>query len=83
MIHDTPILTRTQSNLVLAYLTRIEARIEAAEIADKHATVERLVDLKDAIDEAFATCEAAKAGHATQFTTADLNAIRNVLPEIG
>ena len=83
MIHNTPILTNIQRRLVLAYLTRLEARIEAADVAGKHATVERLTDLRDAIDIAFATCDAAKAGHATQFSTADLNALRNVLPEVG
>jgi hypothetical protein len=83
MIHDTPILTNVQRRLVLAYLTRLEARIEAADVAGKDATVERLTDLRDAIDIAFATCDAAKAGHPTQFSTADLNALRHVLPEVG
>ncbi len=83
MLLDTPTLTRTQRNLVLAYLTRLDGRIVAAEQADRHATVERLVDLRDAIDIAFATCDAAKAGHATWFSPADLAALRHVLPEIG
>ena len=82
MPHQTPILTHAQREIVLQRLARLERNIAAAEAADKYASVEHMTDLRDALDIALATCDASKAGHPTQFSTADLIALRIALPEI-
>jgi hypothetical protein len=82
MSTKAPTLTPAQRETVVAYLMALENQIDFAAYQEKHATVERLTDKRDAIDMALSTCDAGAAGHATQFTQADLNALRKALPGI-
>jgi hypothetical protein len=82
MITKAPTLTPVQRETVVAYLRALENRIAVAAYEEKHATVERLTDKQDAIDIALSTCDAGAAGHATQFTQADLTALKKALPNL-
>lgn len=80
MITKGPTLTPAQRETVIAYLMALENQIDFAAYQEKHATLERLTDKRDAIDMALRICDAGAAGHATQFTQSDLNALRKALP---
>jgi hypothetical protein len=82
MYHPTPNLTRDQRKTVILYVLHLSRRIDEAEKANRHATVERLVDLRDAVEIALATCDAHAEGETTWFTTHDLNALRKALPSL-
>lgn len=82
MYHPTPSLTHEQRKTVILYVAHLGRRIDEAEKAGRHATVERLVDLRDAVEISLATCDAHADGEVTWFTTHDLNALRKALPSL-
>jgi hypothetical protein len=81
MQHPTPTLTPAQRVTVLKAIRSLDRRVQEAANQNRPEPVQ-VIDLRDRLEIALATCYDAAEGKPTYLTTGELDALRSVLTSL-